>query len=142
VFVAVHQLATRSTADDCLDERYGFALTLTMRVAGVPLDRVGDRLLARSLAETTGFNARADALRALGHMAWGWLQDANNLLLKRSTGTGTVYGFCEPARYRGMDEPRLVGGEWFQAGAEGDVGLVATLRFEDCRRFQAMATFV
>ena len=76
-------------------------------------------------------------------MAWGLLGNANNYLLQFALPETTeVYGFCEPARYRGRDEARLVGPEWFQAEEGEDVGLVSELRFEDARRMQRIGTFV
>ncbi len=151
VFVGVHQGAWRSVMDNALDEYFGVNLTLTMRVV-VPLDRVGDQLLAKKIAAAPGpngspsFNARANALASFLHMDWGVMQDQNNWLLTLLPGTQTIYGFSEPARFRGMDEPRIVGGEWFDAGEQGEgsdaMGLVATLRFEDCRRGpQAIAAY-
>ncbi len=140
-FAAVHQGASTSDSDNCLMEYFAFALTLTARVV-ISLDRVGDRLLAKQLARETGFNARAEQLRAFLHMNWGVLQDANNNLFAWSKATTQVNGFCEPARYRGMDVPVLVGGEWFNAEPDAmDVGLKAELRFEDARRLQPIATY-
>lgn len=141
VYVAVHQGTTRQGMDNALDEYFSFSLTLTMRVT-VPLDRVGDRLLALKLAGDAGFNRKAERLRSFFHMAWGVIQDANNYISQWSSDAHSVYGFCEPARYRGMDVPSLVGGEWFTADPDAqDTGLRAELRFEDARRFEAIATF-
>lgn len=147
VAVIVHEGASRSDMDNALNEYFAFAVTLTMRVA-VPWDRIGDALLAKKLARKRGpggspsFNSRAEELRAFLHMNWGILQDANDNLIAMEPDSMSIYGFCEPARYRGMDMPRFVGGEWFSANPEAqDVGLVAELRFEDCRRLQAIATF-
>ncbi len=149
VYVAVHQNATASEMDNALDEYLGFLLTLTMRLGKVPVYRVGDRLLASNLARRPGpngswsFNARAEQLRSVHHMGWGILQDANTNLVAWEPDAVVVAGFCEPARYRGLEEPRLVGGEWFGADPEStDVGLVASLRFEDARRLQPIATYV
>ncbi len=146
-FLAIHGLSPRSEMDNALDEYFGFSLTLTARVAGVPLDRLGDKKIATNIARTqareTGFNARAEQLRAFMHMNWGVLQDANTNLVNLEPGANLVYGFCEPARYRGRnDPPDLVGGEWFAAEPEAeDVGITSELRFEDCRRLQAIATY-
>jgi hypothetical protein len=143
LFVAIHQGDERSTNDNVLNEYYSFIVTMTMRVT-IPLDRVGEKMLAIKLARSSGFNARASRIKNFLHMAWGILQDANeNLLNFNPDNTGIVYGFCEPARYRGKIKPVLVGGEWFSATPEADdVGLKADLRFEDCRRFQPIGAYV
>jgi hypothetical protein len=142
VYVAVHQGRSTSTADNCLDERLGFSLTLTLRVT-IPPDRVGDRTLAIKLANSTGFNRRAERLRAFFHQNWSVLGAANNYLVELNPDAQTIYGFCEPARYRGMEIPLLVGGDWFGAdpGAE-DTGLKAEMRFEDARRLQAIGSYL
>lgn len=148
LFVAVHEGPSRNAVMNYLDEYFSFMVTLTMRV-DVPPDRVGDTLLARKVARTPGpngqpsFNARAEQLRSFLHMAWGVIQDANTLLVSFEPSANAVYGFCEPAHFAGMEKPHFVTGEWFSAAPEaGDVGLAAELRFEDCRRLQAIATYV
>ena len=148
-FCAVHQLEDYAEGDGRLDEWYAWGLTLTQSV-NVPKDRVGDKLLAAKLARQRGptgapsFNARCEQLRSFFHMDWGTLQDANTLLVNWSPDV-VVYGFCEPARYRGRTRPRFEGPDWFagEETTEGDdrVVLVSTLRFEDCRRMQALETF-
>jgi hypothetical protein len=145
VFVAVHEGQVRSTNDNCLMEYYDWNITLTMRVA-VPLDRVGDQLLASKLARKHGpgqpsFNARLEQLRAFLHVNWRiGLYNANaNLIEMAPPGIISVYGFIEPARYRSMEKPVLVGPDWFSATPEsGHVGLKSELRFEGARRMQAL----
>lgn len=140
VFVAVHQSGSQSVMDNALDEYFSFSLTITMRVT-IPLDRVGDKLLAKRLARKVGMNARADTFRFL-HMNWAVLQDANNNLVVLNPNADLIYGFCEPARYKGLSEPNLVGPEWFMAEAgDQSVGLVGVLSFADARRLQAMGTY-
>ncbi len=151
VFVAVHQADERGTADNCLDERFGFSVTLTVRI-GVPLDRVGTQLIAvdklvhaGKAAKRYGFNRKVDELKSLLHMNWGVLQDANDFLMEVHKASGKdVYGFCEPARFRSADSPpQMVGAAWFRAepGSE-DLGLKSEVRFADCRRLQSIATYV
>lgn len=149
LFVAVHQGPTDSAMDNALDEYFGFFLTLTLRVKGVPLDRIGDKLLCSNLARRPGpngsrsFNARVEQLRSVHHMGWGIIQDANTNLMAWEPDALLVPGFCEPARYRGMEVPRLVGGQWFSADPDSNnVGLVASLRFEGARRLQPIASYV
>lgn len=141
LFVAVHQGASKSDMDNALDEYFGFRVTLTMRV-NVPWDRVGDQLLAVETARETGFNRRCEQLRAFLHMNWGVLQDANNYLVTLSPDASVVYGFCEPARYRGMEQATFQTGEWFASEEGEDVGLKSELTFEDARRLQPIAQYV
>lgn len=146
-FVSIHNGMISSDADNQLNERYSFSVTLTMRIT-VPLDRVGDQQIARNIArvplgERQGFYAKTDRLRALLHMNWGMVvvqqnrqpPSANDNLAAWST--GVVYGFCEPMRFISMEAPKLVGGEWFGADPEADeVGIKAEMQFGNCRRFQ------
>lgn len=154
VFVAVHggKSRTGDANSNNLSELFDFSVTLTMRVT-VPLDRVGDQQIARNVAlvplgQRQGFNAKAEQLRAYLHMNWRITvltgqtpNSANDNLI--AWATGAVYGFCEPARYRGVDAPRLVGGEWFAAEPDAeDMGVVAELRFEGAKRFQPQTSAI
>ena len=151
-FVAIHGGSDRSDADNQLMEYLGFIVTLTMRVT-VPLDRVGDQQISRNieripLGVRQGFNVKREQLRALLHMNWGITvltgrtpNSANDNLA--AWATGTVYGFCEPARYRGSEIPALVGGAWFGADPEAeDIGIKSEMRFEGARRFQPQTAAV
>jgi hypothetical protein len=141
IFVAVHQNGLRGDMHNALNQYFGFDLTLTMRVT-VPLDRVGDRLLAKKLARERGFNRRVQELGIFLHMDWGVLQDANQLLVAMNPDATLVYGFCEPAAWENTDDPTLVGGEWFAAEPDAeDVGLIAALHFANARRLQAIAVY-
>lgn len=151
VFVAVHGGKSRpgDANDNNLYELFDFCVTLTMRVV-VPLDRAGDQLIARNavldLARRQGFNARIEQLRAFLHMNWRITvqqgqspPSANDNLA--AWASGTIYGFIEPARYRGPEVAKLVGGEWFGAEPDAeDVGVAAEMRFEGAKRVQAQAT--
>lgn len=153
VFVAIHEGPTRSTNDNCLMEYFSYRVTLSMKIT-VPADRIGDQMEARNLvrsqARASGFNARAEELRALLHMGsvqWQVLTIANQYIADwtttGSTPDGNVYGFCEPARYRGMESPVDVIGDWFAANPEATLlGLKSELRFDDARRMQPLFNFV
>jgi hypothetical protein len=143
IFVAVCQLAVTSTSVRNLDELYGFSLVLSMRVA-VPLDRVGDQLLASQLARKAGpgnpsFNARVEQLRSWGHMNWVLMAAANNMLLDIAPPNAeNIYGFVTPAQLRSVETAQLVGPDWFGAEPEsGKTGIKAEIRFENSRRMQA-----
>lgn len=148
VFVAVHGGRTRpgNANERNLYELYDFSVTLTMRVT-VPLDRVGDQQIARNIAlvpqgQRQGFNAKVEQLRGLLHSNWAMtvLQgqipaSANDNL--SAWATGTVYGFCEPARYQGAETPTLVGGEWMGAEPDAeDFAIKSELKFAGAKRFQ------
>jgi hypothetical protein len=146
LFVAVHQADSRPGPDNdnSLQEYFGFTVTVTIRAVAPP-DRIGNSEIAVRQADRKGLNRRLEELRAFLHMNWGVLQDANNNLAAWATETtGTVYGFCEPARYRGCSKPRLVGADWFSAapGGKQQFGVAADLTFADCRRMQAIAVYV
>lgn len=149
-FASIHDGYVRnnsSSSDNNLDERFGFTITLTMRITISP-DRAGDQLIYRNLvrdqARKKGFYAKADELRSLLHMNWNVVvvtgknpPSANDNIT--DWGTGTVYGFCEPMRWRGMEFPKLVNGAaWFgdNVDAEGVAGIKAALSFDDARRIQ------
>ena len=145
-FVAVHGGDVNSDADNQLNERYQFLITLTMRVT-VPLDRLGDQQMSRNLAlvplgQRQGFYAKRDQLRANLHMNWPMTvlvgqtpNSANDNIVAWME--GTVYGFCEPARYKDPGQVHLVGGEWFSADPEAlDFGIKAEMRFDGAKRFQ------
>ncbi len=146
-FASIHGGDVTCNSDNNLDERYDFSVTLTMRVT-VALDRVGDQQIARNIARLPlgvrqGFYAKADQLKHFLHMNWNIVvvvgrtpPSANDNLAAWASG-GEVYGFCEPMRFRRMETPKLVGGEWFGADPESeDVGVKATLQFGGCRRIQ------
>lgn len=146
VFVSVHKGRASNSSTRNLDERFDFSVTLTMRVI-VALDRVGDQQIARDinlvpLGQRQGFNAKVEQLRTLLHMNWQMTvlrnqrpNSANDNIATWST--GTVYGFCEPAVYRGCDTATLVGGEWLGGEPDDDkFAIKAEMRFEGARRLQ------
>jgi len=147
IYVAIHEGTSQSKARRNLDEYFAFSVTLTMRVS-VPLDRIGNTLLASKLARTPtkgqpSFNARMEQLRAFLHMNWPitvmMTQTPNsaNDNIAEWTPSGQVYGFIEPAGYTGRGVPELVGGEWFGAAPDAqDVGLKCEMKFDNARRFQ------
>lgn len=157
VFVSVHGGRSRpgDANDRNLYELFDFAVTLTMRV-NIPLDRVGDQLIARNVAmvptgQRQGFNAKVEQLRAFLHMNWRITVQTSqnppsaNDNLTAWVSSGTVYGFVEPARYRGAEVATLVGGEWLgsEPGAEDErFAVKSELRFEGAKRFQPQTASV
>lgn len=155
VFVAVHggKKHPGQANDNNLFELYDFAVTLTMRVT-IPLDKIGTQLIARDvsllginnvpLAQRQGFDAKEEQLRAFLHMNWAMVvlqgqttKSANDHLAEWAS--GTVYGFCEPARYSGSELPTLVGGDWLASDPEAvDFAIKSELSFRNAKRFQPL----
>lgn len=146
IFVAVHARGDSSDMMNNLNEYFGWDCTLTMRVT-IPLDRVGEQLLSKKLAADVarqiGFYRRAQDLKAIMHMNWQILQEANENLVELYPQKPIIYGFCEPAQFVSLDDPVFVGGEWFGAEPDGtDLGVMAALHFDRARRLQPQAVFV
>jgi hypothetical protein len=150
-YAAIHDGAVRSDRQNQLMEIYSFSVTLTARLVQVPIDKVGDQLIARNVPMSptinrTGFNKKVEQLRAFLHMNWKLVvvpnqspNSANDYLVQWCT--GTVYGFYEPMKYTGVPSVRFAPDDWFgdEQGVES-VGLLAELRFDDCKRFQPIDT--
>ncbi len=147
-FAAVHGGDSRPGPANSrnLDELFEFSVTLTMRVT-IPLDRVGDQLIARNLAlvplgQRQGFNHKLEQLRGFLHMNWRMTvqtgqtpPSANDNL--SAWATGIVYGFAEPARYQGPEDVKLVGAEWMGSEPESeDFAIKSEMKFRGARRFQ------
>lgn len=143
VFIAVHQKGETSDLANSLNVYYDFALTLTMRLQGYPIERIGEQMLATKLAEQTGFNRRANALAVLMHMNWNAISLANEKLQEMMPAVELISGYSEPARYSGMDFPQFCDAEWFYAEPSGEIeGLKAEINFRNCRRGpQAIGSF-
>jgi hypothetical protein len=143
VFVSIHEGGEQSTSHRNLDIYYAYNITLTMKLKGIPLDRVGNSLLAKKLARESGWNKRADDLKNLCHMNWNVIQNANEKMVEFAPDAEIIYGFCEASRYTGREKPQLVGPEWFGAKAgKTEVGLKGTLHFDYARRFQPPEVYV
>lgn len=164
-FVAVH--GGRSHPGEAnqrnLDELFDFSVTLTGRVT-VPMDRVGDQMVARNIpltinnvpaAQRQGFNAKVEQLRTFLHSNWkitvltggytGPLGQTSNTANDNlaAWATGTVYGFVEPARYQGEETPALAGPDWLGGDPENDeFALKCEMRFTNARRFQPQTAAV
>ena len=142
-FASVHEGGENSTSHRNLDIYYAFNVTLTMKLKGIPLDRVGNSLLAKKVARESGWNKRADDIKNLLHMNWNVIQNANENMVTWATDAETIYGFCEAARYTGREKPVLVGPDWFSMDGGGeDMGIKGTLLFDFARRFQPPEVYV
>ena len=160
-FVAVHggKVSPGRSNERNLYELYDFAVTLTGRVT-IALDRIGDQMIARNIpltvndvpaAQRQGFNAKVEQLRTLLHSNWqmvvqygqaGRLYDSANDNIAAWC-SGTVYGFCEPARWRGAEVPKLVGADWMGAEPDSqDFALKSEMTFTNAKRFQPQTASV
>jgi hypothetical protein len=143
IFIGLCDGGVRNDSVENLDEFYQVNMTLTMRVKGIPLDRIGDQLLAKKVAQKIGFNARCDVLRALFNKNWQVVQRANQMLVELNPDAATIYGFCEPPIFVGREAAHWVGPDWFSVEPSQDhYGLAAQLRFDRCRRLQAVGSQV
>lgn len=141
-FVSIFEGGEQSSSHRNLDIYYAYSICLTMKLKGIPLDRVGDSLLARKVAREQGWNRRADAIKNLLHMNWNVLQTANENMVEFASEAEIIYGFCEPARYMGREKPQLVGPQWFGIDGKTEIGIKGTLYFDYARRFQPPEGYV
>lgn len=148
IFVAIVGGDITNEAVENLDEYHALAITLTMRTQQIPLDRVGDQLLALRTAKQNGFNARARKLKSLLNKNWQVNQKANQYLVELlAEEQDQIYGFSEPLIFQRGDTPHFVGPDWFGAappenpGAMGEVGIVSQLSFGRARRLQPVGSF-
>lgn len=156
VFVAVHggKASPGPANQRNLYEMFEFCVTLTMRVT-IPLDRVGDQLIARNISlvpsgQRRGFNGRIEQLRAFLHMNWSRTvltnqrpNSANDNLVEWATGSTQVYGFVKPASWGGAEVPMLVGAEWLGADPESeDFAIKSEMRFTGAERFQPQTSSI
>ena len=153
-FVAVHGGVSRPGKANHrnMHELFDFSVTLTARVT-VPLDRVGDQLIARNLelvplAQRQGFNAKLEQLDRFLHMNWRITvltgqtpKSANDNIA--AWATGTVYGFAVPAASNGGEMPKLVGAEWMGAEPNSeDFAIKSEIRLSGAERFQPQTASV
>lgn len=133
VFYAVHGGGGwNNPAKECLDERLGFRVTVSMRVADSPRDRTGRSRLALAKA---GLVDRCNDVVAVLHGSYEVMNAANDLI-------GDAQGFVEPPRFRdaGSGDPTEVGPHWFGGQPSQDrlAGITLTLTFRDARRVRAI----
>ena len=143
VFVAVHPLGFRNTDDGAhrLDEEVEVGVTLTMRSGWLPVDRFGPELVAK---DNTGLYARAEAIRALCHMDYTAINNANTAI-----GAGEN-GFVEPLKFRSCSAVRPQLPVWFSAEGtslnerqvkshvDATCGMSVELTFGGARRVQTL----
>jgi hypothetical protein len=139
VYVAVHPGSVGNTQDQCLDESYSVDITLSLKMGTYPVDKWGNPGIV--LADT-GLYARAEAIRALIHMDYVSMNNAN---------AGSDYsigilenGFIEPLKFAGMGSPteRDPGWWWSESQTQTQTmapsGLSITLSFNGARRVQVI----
>ena len=160
VFLAIHPGPDQNVGVENLSEYFAVHLTLTMKIL-IPGDATGSHLLAAAitpqLLEETGFNQRADSIRAFFNKNWEVIEAANEYLCVRAGAIGqeSVYGFSESPVYNPGEPPYLVGESWFKAeppkhanqyvastGVHPEVGIAQQLEFNRIFREQPVGLFV
>jgi len=144
-FVAIHEGEWSFADIEGLDEMMGVEVTVTMRAAKVPKDKLGTNLLVGPTGQS--LYDQLEKIRAKLHMDPGPRSstDASHypvLALANTTiGTGEN-GFVEPLRFRGpAGKTQEVYADWFTAEAmpgSPPLGLVRTLVFGGARRIQTI----
>lgn len=142
-FVAIHEGewqpdGTIANSDECLPERFGVQVTVTMRCGFAPFDRIGTEVLADA---SRGLLMICRLVLVALHMRYEVLHAANDRLAEN------VNGFFHPLVFAdgGMTTPR--GPQWFQAKTRSmkqdpPAGLSRTLSFRDAQRVQTIESAV
>ena len=135
-FYSVHSgnMNNGSMSRQVLDALHGFSVTLTLRCAHIPPDRLGDELIAKA---TTGLWALVDGIIDALHQDYTSMGTANTDL------GALVNGFLEPQTwvqsiYLGARDP-----SWFWSMDESDqltspTGLAVEIQFADAKRVQKL----
>ena len=135
IYVAVHPFEIRQVDDNALrmHEAYSLGVTLTMRTAWLPKDKLGPKIVARG---TTGIYARAQAIRAAVHMSYAVITSANADI------GATENGFLTPLVYEGMGRLTKQGPAWFsspmKAPDHSATGYSLEIRFGGAERVQKL----
>lgn len=120
---------------ETLDEYLGFQVTITVKAAEPPSDRVGTTRLARA---STGLIAYAELVSKKLHMSYATM-DAANVILNAAENPDEET-FKEPAQFAGAADAVARGPEWFGTdpveGASRFLGLSMTLTFRNARRLR------
>lgn len=124
-----------SVSRTCLAERHRVFVTVTLRAARVPFDRL--------LTVRDELARRCDQVRALVHKDshdQRFVRAAEVLADFSNTTAGKPNGWAEGLAYEGRGAVEEKGGEWFHAKASDNVaGLVQTLRFGKAFRVQSIS---
>lgn len=119
-FVSVHSGSVQNTQTHCLDERYGFTVTVTVRTAAGPYDRKRDG----------GAWNLALRCRAALHMSYA--------AMALATAADATFVATEPPVFLSGKYLGAKGPDWFWADARGDgrdpTGIAVELSFGKVRR--------
>jgi hypothetical protein len=133
IYLAVHPGEVRDNGSQGLrlDELYSVSVTITMKSAFMPKDRLGDKLVKR---QYTGIYARAHAIRALIHMNQTVRTDANTLI------GADENGFLTPLEFLSIGMLTARGPEWLSSDMKAPPHAVAAwsleVRFGNANRVQ------
>lgn len=126
-----------------LEEEFGIFVTVSMRAARIPPDRLGESLIAGPPGQSLDEVLRAIVAKL--HMDPGPIAVGNPgqypvLALANATIGAGENGFVEPLRFKDGGRPEEKGPEWWWAEpAQGaPAGIVQTLTFGGARRVQVI----
>jgi hypothetical protein len=134
-FYAIHPGSIQSDHDLSLDETYDLMITVTVRTDYCPHDRLGEDVITKA---STGLWAKVEALRAVVHMDYTILRDAN---AGQSYSIGSSEnGFIEPLKFLGATYLGAKDASWFWSDGhdETPAGLAVECRFGRARRAQVI----
>lgn len=143
MYAAIHGGAWDSADQEAhrLDEYLGVAVTLSMRTAFTPRDRVGREAVRKA---KKGLYARAEVIRAALHMSYTVILAANTAMDATYTDAGrAVDGFVEPLKFSGGGRVQRQGPDWWGGsddGEGGDPGFTLEVNFVQARRVQKLET--
>lgn len=134
-FIAIHPGSWTNDTPECLDERYGIQITVTVRLPRVPQDRWGPELFTKA---AEGLDALLEKIRVKAHMNYT-LMDRANVIIGATGLLPTANGFIQPLCFRDGGQPMPKGPNWFAAAGRGQyAGLAQTLTFRDANRVQTI----
>lgn len=111
------------------ERKYGFTVTITVRVDAKPRDRLGNSLL---MAIDTGIYDKIDEIADALHGKYDLFSLANTMMRSAQTaGVDIDQGFVTPPLFRGATKPVEQGAMWFGADPEkaSAAGVSSTLTF-------------
>lgn len=139
-FIAVHQGGFRNESMEYLHNRHTINLTLTLKIARLPIDRAGIEAIVEM---QDGLDEVADWLADNIHLNYEIMGRANELIVEKNKKLkiDSINQFIEPLRFSTSGACRIVTGEWFHGASQGsgEVGLVQEVVFHEAVRVKIAA---
>lgn len=133
-YVAVHGVSwyPQGDHDDGLHEEFALDCTITLRISGVPRDRIGDEAYIKLLV---GIEALARQIMVEIDKNYTAMNAASTLLV--GWGQGSAGPLQVPLRWTGTEaNPRLMDGSWAFAEPDAAAFLVMSVHFGRAHRHQ------